>query len=192
MVRNHQRACALEVSFLRQITRELLQEIFPQWEYQLGIHLVNQKEIIRLNETFLQHQGSTDVITFDYRQPSEPGTLLGEIFICLDEALVQAARFGTSWQNEAVRYLVHGLLHLAGYDDQRPQARRKMKQAENRLLKRLAGRFTLSKIGRMRADRPRPKGRSPTAERNPNPKRLMPKAKTTSNFEPRSCWHRTL
>ena len=47
-------------------------------------------------------------------------TLHGEIFICVDEAVLQARKFRTSWQSEIVRYLVHGVLHLLGHDDSRP------------------------------------------------------------------------
>ena len=148
LVRNHQRSRFIDVLLLRQISRELLLEVFPRQRYELGVHLVDKRVMIRLNETFLRHQGSTDVITFDYREASEPQVLRGEIFVCIDEALVQARRFRTSWQSELVRYVVHGLLHLSGYDDERQQARRTMKRAENRLLNRLASRFVLAKIGR--------------------------------------------
>jgi rRNA maturation RNase YbeY len=55
----------------------------------------------------------------------------GELFICVDEAVLQAKKFKTSWQSEIVRYLVHGVLHLLGHDDFKP-ARRKMKREENR------------------------------------------------------------
>ena len=43
----------------------------------------------------------------------------GKSFVCLDEAVRQARRFHTTWQSELVRYVVHGVLHLLGYDDQR-------------------------------------------------------------------------
>jgi probable rRNA maturation factor len=74
--------------------------------------------------------------------------LCGEIFICVDEAVLQARRFRTSWPSEVVRYLVHGVLHLRGYDDLQPAARRRMKRQENRLLRALAARFSLSQLER--------------------------------------------
>jgi len=159
VVRSHQRTCRIHIRLVRQISQEALQRLFPQSESELGVHLVNRNEIIRLNQTFLRHQGSTDVITFDYRGRLEHAVLRAEIFICVDEAITQACQFRTRWQNELVRYLIHGLLHLAGYDDRRPTARRKMKRAENRLLKAIAGRFTLSQIGResRKAETQRPK-----------------------------------
>jgi len=68
----------------------------------------------------LRHAGATDVIAFDYS--IRASHLRGEIFICVDEALVQARRFRTTWQSESVRYVVHGVLHLLGFDDRRPAA----------------------------------------------------------------------
>ena len=41
----------------------------------------------------------------------------GEMFICVDEAIVQAKKFKTNWQSEVVRYIIHGILHLLGHDD---------------------------------------------------------------------------
>ncbi len=85
--------------------------------YELGVHLIGAGEMARLNETFLGHEGSTDVITFNHREGAPAGKLYGEIFICVDDALVQARRFRVWWQAEVARYLVHGLLHLEGWDD---------------------------------------------------------------------------
>jgi probable rRNA maturation factor len=66
----------------------------------------------------------------------------------VDEALIQARRFRTSWQSEIVRYLIHGILHLQGFDDQRPADRRKMKREESRLLRRSSLRFDLRKVAK--------------------------------------------
>lgn len=96
-----------------------------------------------LNETFLRHRGVTDVITFNYAERPDGGPLQGEIFVCIDEAHVQATRFGTSWQEELVRYILHGILHLQGYDDRRKTDRLRMKRRENQLLKHLAHTFPL-------------------------------------------------
>ena len=125
--------------------------------------------MIRLNESFLHHRGSTDVITFDYteavrgrtrwhlavaekklhakQQDDRPALLHGEIFLCANEAVVQARRFRATWQSELVRYVVHGVLHLLGYDDRNRGARRKMKAAEERLVRQLAGEFDFRRLG---------------------------------------------
>ena len=110
-----------------------------------------------LNETFLEHKGPTDVITFDYaalddasgrettQQSIEARTAIhGEIFICLDVAGQQARRFGVTTAKELARYVIHGVLHLLGYDDKRPQARRRMKGREGSLLRALERRCDFS------------------------------------------------
>jgi rRNA maturation RNase YbeY len=96
-----------------------------------------------MNEEFLGHEGPTDVLTFDY---SGPGTLHGEIVICTDEAVRQAKQFGTTPQMEIVRYLVHGLLHLRGYDDLTSAKRKKMKTAEDTWVRWVASKFPCDKV----------------------------------------------
>jgi len=138
---------------LRQICRAALEGWTVVREgrtFNIAIHLVGADEITNLNENFLHHSGPADVITFDYIADSSPGCLAGEIFICVDEAIAQARRFRVSWQAEVVRYAIHGLLHLQGYDDQAPGLRKKMKRRENRLLKELSRRFDW---GRLEADK---------------------------------------
>jgi probable rRNA maturation factor len=161
---NRQRTRKINLRLLKKITRELLAELEIE-KAEIGICLVAVPEMTRLNETFLKHKGSTDVIAFDYannvgqasRLPKEPlkrnmdrrdacPALYGEIFICVDEAIRQARKFGTSWQSEIVRYLVHGVLHLLGFDDSSAGARHKMKREENRRLRAITRRFPLSKL----------------------------------------------
>ena len=163
VVANRQRAQKINLRRLRQIIEALLPD-FGFERAELDVHLVGVPEITRLNEQFLRHGDSTDVIAFDYADRSRadrpqpaarPGamrtscpTLHGEIFICVDEAVRAARRFRTSWQSEIVRYLIHGVLHLQGYDDSHPGARRKMKREEDRRLRALSRRFSLAQLAR--------------------------------------------
>jgi probable rRNA maturation factor len=137
-IANRQQTRAIDLRMLRRIVHTLLSELLQTGHRELGISFVASPEMTRLNETFLRHAGSTDVITFDYssyesRITNHESRLHGEIFICVDEAVIQARRFRTSWQSELVRYIVHGVLHLLGFDDARP-VRQGMKSEENRLL----------------------------------------------------------
>jgi probable rRNA maturation factor len=143
------RAVPVDAKLLRQIVSALLRDLLALENFELGIHLVRADEMTRINETFLQHKGSTDVITFGYSEAQS--SLHGEIFICYDEAILQARRFKTTWQSEIVRYLIHGVLHLLGFDDHRAIDRRKMKREENRLLREITRRFPISKLARRRA-----------------------------------------
>ncbi len=149
-VANRQRTEKINARLLKQIVDELFVEL-KITEAELGINLVGAREMAKVNWQFLQHEGSTDVITFSYenskvRSQKSELKLHGELFICVDEAVLQAKSFKTSWQSEVVRYIVHGVLHLVGHDDMEPALRRKMKREENRLLRKLARRFSLAQI----------------------------------------------
>jgi probable rRNA maturation factor len=144
-ISNRQRARKLNVRLMEEIATAALVEL-KITETQFEIVLVGTKESAAINEKYLGHEGPTDVITFDYSEKRAEGQLHGEIFVCVPEADKQAKEFGTSWQSELVRYVVHGALHLTGYDDLEPAARKKMKREEERLLAVLSRRFALSKL----------------------------------------------
>ena len=154
VVANRQRARKINSRLLKKIAETLLSDLQIE-KAQLGINLVAAREMSVINETFLRHEGSTDVITFDYANDGRAGsplpaggahgvsrtTMHGELFVCVDEAVLQAKEFKTTWQSEIARYLVHGVLHLLGHDDRRATARRRMKGEENRRLAGLSKKF---------------------------------------------------
>ncbi len=145
-VQNRQRAFPVNLPLLRQITRTLLTELRPAKRFQLSVCLITSAEMTRLNERFLKHAGPTDVITFNLGEAGQKERLAGEVFICPDLAEDHARRYRTSWQRELVRYLVHAVLHLEGYDDLLDAQRRAMKRQEDRTLRQLAIRFPLRKL----------------------------------------------
>ncbi|HMP84558.1 MAG TPA: rRNA maturation RNase YbeY [Verrucomicrobiota bacterium] len=150
-IRNRQRARRIHTRLLRRIVEALLDSLPGVRGYELGIRLVGASEMARINWGFLNHEGSTDVITFDHSERAavvgdDTIRLHGEIYVCVDDAVKQAREFKTAWQSEVVRYVVHGVLHLLGHDDMKAAARRKMKREENRLLGRLERRFRLSQL----------------------------------------------
>ena len=148
-IASRQRTRPVNRPLLKKIAADALAQLDVE-SADLGINLVAAREMTRLNESFLQHAGSTDVITFDYSEPlaANPRQLHGEIFVCVDQALLQAKQFRTDWQSEVARYVVHGILHLLGYDDLTPRKRARMKREENALVRRLARKFSLAEIGR--------------------------------------------
>jgi probable rRNA maturation factor len=145
---NHQRTKKINTRLLKKIAGALFLEL-KITEGELGINFIGTEEMAKVNWHFLQHEGSTDVITFDHREGTDAvmhPILHGELFICVDEAVLQAMNFKTSWQSEILRYVVHGVLHLLGHDDHQVTNRRKMKSEENRLLRLLAKRFSLAQL----------------------------------------------
>ena len=146
---NRQRDKRLNVRLLREVTEAALCELPDVTGWTLCIHFIGAKRMARINESHLNHEGATDVITFDYNEPatrSKQRVLNGEIFICVEVAVKQAREFKVTWQSEVVRYIVHGLLHLCGYDDLNASDRREMKRHENGLLKKLAGKYKFADL----------------------------------------------
>ncbi len=144
LVQNRQRARKINLRELRKITVYLLETLLEQNQFELAIHLVSPSEIAALNETFLQHHGPTDVISFDYGETKNQ--VRGEIFICLEVAVKQAKQFRATWPSELMRYIVHGILHLEGFNDLQPPARKQMKRRENLLLQKLHSKFSLNQL----------------------------------------------
>jgi probable rRNA maturation factor len=99
---------------------------------ELSIAFVTDPEIARLHGEFLGDPSPTDVITFEGDKAS--GTA-GEICVSVDAAVREAGRAPAKVSDEITLYVIHGWLHLAGYDDLRPAARRAMRRAEGRALR---------------------------------------------------------
>ena len=84
--------------------------------------------ILDVNQKYLQHDYFTDIITFDY---CEGDKLSGDLFISVDTVRENAIEYGTEFQNELNRVIVHGLLHLIGYDDHCDEDIAQMRAKEN-------------------------------------------------------------
>ena len=137
-IQNRQRVRPLNARWARRAARALLDGLLQVSSYELAVHFISARRMAALNEHFLGHEGSTDVITFDYREDYGPvgdAEVAGEIFISVEDAIAQSAEFQRPWEEEIMRYLVHGVLHLRGYDDTSPPLRKRMKTEEERLLK---------------------------------------------------------
>jgi rRNA maturation RNase YbeY len=145
-IRNRQKIRPVNLPLLRKLAKIVLRELAPEKQFDLAVHLVQDREMEKINLEFLGHSGSTDVITFPYTAPDDPEQVQGEIVISMDTALLQARQYKTTWQNEIVRYLIHGILHLHGHDDVNPAKRRAMKKEEKNLLGRLSRQFPLSTL----------------------------------------------
>ncbi len=98
---------------------------------ELSIALMTGPEIVELHGRFLNDPTPTDVITFD---GDDSGDFGGEICVSVDQALAQCGRYGTDFATELTLYLVHGWLHLAGFDDHAPADIAAMRAAEARSL----------------------------------------------------------
>ena len=84
--------------------------------------------ILDINQRFLQHDYFTDIITFDY---SEGSKISGDLFISVDSVMENSIEYGTDFEDELHRVIVHGILHLIGYDDHTDEEIKIMRSKEN-------------------------------------------------------------
>lgn len=84
--------------------------------------------ILDINLKYLQHDYFTDIITFDY---CEGEKISGDLFISIDSVRENASFYGTDFEEELNRVMVHGVLHLIGYDDHTKADQKVMREKEN-------------------------------------------------------------
>lgn len=94
----------------------------------ISIIFCSDNYILDVNLRYLHHDYFTDVITFDY---CEGNRLSGDLFISVDSVRENAVEFGTEFDDELHRVIVHGLLHLIGYDDHIPEDQKLMREKED-------------------------------------------------------------
>ena len=94
----------------------------------INIIFCSDNYILDVNMKYLQHDYFTDIITFDY---CEKNVLSGDLFISIDSVRENAQFYGTEFADELNRVMVHGLLHLIGYDDHSEADIAVMRQKEN-------------------------------------------------------------
>jgi probable rRNA maturation factor len=103
----------------------------------LSITFVGDGEMTRINRASLGRRGTTDVIAFDLSEAGLAYCKVGDIYISLDRAREQAARFKVGRREEIIRLVVHGVLHVIGYRDDTPSRKRRMEARQERTVKKL-------------------------------------------------------
>lgn len=99
---------------------------------EIEIIFLDAVELRSYNKMHLGHDYETDILTFDL---SESEMIDGQLMISRENVLKNSKRFRTDFENELMRVIVHGLLHLAGYNDRSERQRRIMRKKENEYLK---------------------------------------------------------
>ena len=115
-------------------------------KYKLEEFILNEKKIAKeinfifckdnylqkINEEHLQHVDLTDVITFEH---SQGNNLIGDIYISVERVKENASKFSVTFKSEISRVMIHGVLHLIGYNDKSKGQKEKMRKMENKFLK---------------------------------------------------------
>ena len=130
-----QETVPLDRGWLREVARTVLtgEDVA---NYEISLAFVDNATSHRLNKRFLDHDEPTDVLSFPF---SEPGArkLAGELVIGAEVALEQAGARGHDVHTELALYVIHGLLHLCGYDDKTAQHAAQMRARERHYLREL-------------------------------------------------------
>jgi len=98
----------------------------------ISIILTNDKKLLQLNNQYFQQDVLTDVITFNLEEDGDP--IDGEIYISLNRVSENAREFKQDTDRELKRVIIHGCLHLLGYDDQTPEGKKTMTRMEDHYL----------------------------------------------------------
>jgi probable rRNA maturation factor len=137
LIRNQQRLRSLNKEQISKAAEKIL-TILKQPRAELSILFVGDKKMLQLNTSYRGIRKSTDVLSFDSELPvsqAGPDHVLGDIVINVYRVASQAEQWGTGFYDEVYRLLVHGTLHLLGYDhEDTPYRARKMKKKEEELL----------------------------------------------------------
>jgi probable rRNA maturation factor len=133
LVHNLQRKISVNVAELEKFAGNAVQNSLQLYQRprtdlrklrKVFVWLISDRRMALLHRKFLGQSGPTDVLTFQH----------GEIFISVETARRHARAFGNSVVRELNLYIVHGLLHLHGFDDQTPSEAHKMKVAQDKIL----------------------------------------------------------
>jgi probable rRNA maturation factor len=101
---------------------------------ELTLSIVDDAAIHKVNREHLGHDYPTDVISFDYSEEETGVGVWGEVILSAETALRVAGKPGRPALTEVVLYLVHGVLHLKGYDDQDPEKAKAMWREQSRIM----------------------------------------------------------
>ena len=135
-IQDWQKRTKINKSSLRRVILRLSKEL-DILDRELSIVLLDDPQIAELNLRYRQINGPTDVLAFSMQEGESAGfdsKMLGDIVISLDTSERQAQEAGHALEREVYILLIHGLLHLLGYDHMQESQASQMRQMEERLL----------------------------------------------------------
>jgi probable rRNA maturation factor len=140
----------LEISWLRGVAEQVLVALGVDANVELGLFIATGERVKQLNRDYLGRDELTDVLAFSAREevggshppfvPPPDGILhLGEVIIAYPQAVVQAEEYKHSVKREIVTLIIHGVLHLLGYEHDTPELELKMRAREKEIMEHVGG-----------------------------------------------------
>jgi len=134
-ITNQQRIKRIKIKNIREVLNRILPLLGMPYA-KVSILFCDNKFIRKLNRKFFNESGVTDVISFPLKDATYP-QYLGEVIICVEEAKKAAKLYGNTWQEELVFYLIHGILHLMGYNDIKNKQKIIMERKQEEILSKI-------------------------------------------------------
>ena len=146
-VTNLNKRFGIDIPRVQDAARKIVRRLGKR-EWYLELVFVDDDRMRILNRKYKKVNRATDVLSFDIG--GDPGfgvdDFSGCVFISSDKALTNSFRFDTVLTNEILLYIIHGILHLAGYDDMTPRDRQRMSKKESEVLDYLRRKGSLGEI----------------------------------------------
>lgn len=134
-VHSPQETVPIDRGRMREIARGVLEGESVK-DYEISLAFVDNTTIHRLNKQYLDHDEPTDVLSFPY-SAANAKKLEGELILGAEVANQQATERGHDVQTELALYVIHGLLHLCGYDDKSAGAEKEMRERERHYMQQM-------------------------------------------------------
>ena len=139
-----------EISWLQGVAEQVLTARDAGSGVELGLVITSQERVRQLNRSYRGRDEPTDVLAFStveeivtdsppFVVPPDGVLHLGEVIIAYPQAVAQAEEHGHSIKKEITILIIHGVLHLLGYDDEKPDMEREMRAKEREILNRIEG-----------------------------------------------------
>jgi probable rRNA maturation factor len=128
-IQNQQKVVRVDKRSIRKTVRRILEDAGIEWA-EISIAIVDDSAIAKVHGEFLDDDSPTDVISFVL--DASPGRLEGEVVASAETATARASEYDWSAEEELFLYVIHGMLHLVGYDDTTPKARKVMRAMERK------------------------------------------------------------
>lgn len=135
MIRNLVINANKKIKIEKRLVHKIVKKLAEDLDFKISavqINFISSKEITKINSKYLKHNYSTDIIAFSYSETKKE--IDGEIYISVEDAASNSEKYKVTIIEEVLRLIIHGFLHLVGYDDKYKKNKRIMKRLENRLL----------------------------------------------------------